>query len=145
MTEEERLAKEKAEEAAKAAAEEAKRKEDEEKNKSKTLTFEEHQKAINEVVAEREKLKEKFRDTRDKLASLEKRLEGVPSGEELKKILAEKKELEDYKKKIQDESLEGIETYNENDPAIIKANNQIEEGYRKAIIVTGKQIGRAHV
>jgi len=104
MTEEERLAKEKAEEAAKAAAEEAKRKEDEEKNKSKTLTFEEHQKAINEVVAEREKLKEKFRDTRDKLASLEKRLEGVPSGEELKKILAEKKELEDYKKKIEEES-----------------------------------------
>lgn len=104
MTDEEKLAKEKAEEAAKAAADEAKRKEEDEKNKSKTLTLEEHQKAINEVVAEREKLKEKFRDTRDKLASLEKRLEGVPSGEELKKILAEKKELEDYKKKIEQES-----------------------------------------
>ena len=103
MTEEERLAKEKAEAEAKAAADEAKRKEDE-KNKNKTITFEEHQKAVNEVVAEREKLKEKFRETRDKLASLEKRLEGIPSGEELKKILAEKKELEDYKKKIEEES-----------------------------------------
>jgi protein involved in ribonucleotide reduction len=104
MTDEEKLAKEKAEEVAKVAADEAKRKEEEEKNKNKTLTIEEHQKAINEVVAEREKLKEKFRDTRDKLSSLEKRLEGVPSGEDLKKILNEKKELEDYKKKIEQES-----------------------------------------
>lgn len=37
-------------------------------------------------------------------------------------------------KEIQDKSLEGIETYNENDPAIIKANNQIDEGFHEAIV-----------
>lgn len=100
----EEKAKADAEAKAKLEAEEKKKKEDEEKNKSKTVSFEDHQKAINDLVAEREKLKEKYRDTRDKLGSLEKRLEGLPSGEDLKKLLAEKKDLEDYKKKIEQES-----------------------------------------
>lgn len=90
----------------KAAAEEARvaedKKRDEEK-KNKTFTFEEHQKEINEIVAEREKNKEKYRETRDKLASLEKKLEGLPTGDALQKILDEKKQLEDYKRLIEDE------------------------------------------
>lgn len=37
-------------------------------------------------------------------------------------------------KPVKDISLEGIETYNENDPAIIKVNNQIDEGLHEAIV-----------
>lgn len=100
----EELAKEaEAEEAAK-KAEDDKKKADEEKNKSRTLSFEEHQKAVNDVVAEREKFKEKYRETREKLATIEKRLDGIPSSEELQKILEEKKSLEDYKKKTDEEA-----------------------------------------
>lgn len=82
----------------------AEEKRKEEERKARTFTYEEHQKEINDVVAERESNKKKYRETREKLETLEKKLEGLPDGEALKKILDEKKALEDFKKQIDEKT-----------------------------------------
>jgi hypothetical protein len=61
------------------------------------ITKEEHRRLIQDVVSERESLKSKYRETRDRLSTLEKQLENVPSAETIQKILDEKKALEVFK------------------------------------------------
>lgn len=93
------------EEEVKAAAEEKVRLEklklEEEKNK--TITLEEHRKQIAEVVEERNLLKQKNKETRDKLKEVEERINALPSADQLTKLMTEKKELEEFKIKIEKE------------------------------------------